>query len=181
MAPTGFQRAAIARSNWGLTYRPAECQGVQGSIVSRPLSLCRIVYSYVPHRHAVAMAETICPRRWRRRRLPTDHNHRPAAAAYGSEHILDLMRDGISMRTIRRHRLDRPRITDEVRAMLVDAAKARQLKAWFRRPEEQRAQEKLATLIRLGQSFGTPLPLTLAMNLRRRGARPQRWSLILRR
>ena len=36
-----------------------------------------------------------------------------------AEHILDLMRDGISMRTIRRHRLDDPRLTDEVRAILV--------------------------------------------------------------
>jgi hypothetical protein len=34
--------------------------------------------------------------------------------------------------------------------MLVQAAKARQSKAWFRRPEDQRAEEKLATLIRLG-------------------------------
>jgi hypothetical protein len=67
-----------------------------------------------------------------------------------SEHILDLMRAGISMRTIRRHRLDDPRLTDEVRAMLVDAAKARQSKAWFRRPDDQRAEDRLATLIRLG-------------------------------
>jgi DnaA-like protein len=67
-----------------------------------------------------------------------------------SEHILDLMRDGISMRTIRRHRLDDPRITDYVRAMLVDAAKARQSKARFRRPAELCAQDRLATLIRLG-------------------------------
>lgn len=47
-----------------------------------------------------------------------------------SEHILDLMRDGISMRTIRRHRLDDPRLTDEVRAVLVEAARERQSKAW---------------------------------------------------
>jgi hypothetical protein len=66
-----------------------------------------------------------------------------------SEHILNLIRDGISMRTIRRHRLDDPRITDEVRVMLVEAAKERQSKAWFRRPEKQRAQDKLATLIKL--------------------------------
>jgi uncharacterized protein YeeX (DUF496 family) len=67
-----------------------------------------------------------------------------------SEHILDLMREGISMRTIRRHRLDDPRITDEVRAMLVHSAKERQSKARFRRPDEQRAEDKLPTLIRLG-------------------------------
>ena len=67
-----------------------------------------------------------------------------------SEHILDLMRDGVSMRTIRRHRLDDPRITDEVRAVLLQAAKQRQSKAWFRRTEDQRAEERLATLIRLG-------------------------------
>jgi Bacterial dnaA protein helix-turn-helix len=34
--------------------------------------------------------------------------------------------------------------------MLLDAAKARQSKAWFRRPEDQRAEERLATLINLG-------------------------------
>jgi DnaA-like protein len=67
-----------------------------------------------------------------------------------SEIVIALMRDGISMRTIRRHRLDDPRITDEVRKVLADAAKARQAKAWFRRPEEQRAEERLARLIRLG-------------------------------
>jgi hypothetical protein len=67
-----------------------------------------------------------------------------------SEHILNLIRDGISMRTIRRHRLDDPRITDEVRTLLVEAAKERQSKAWFRRPEDQRAEDTLATLIRLG-------------------------------
>src|SRR4030095_1047886 len=47
-----------------------------------------------------------------------------------SEHILDLMRDGISMRTIRRHRLDDPRLTDEVRAVLGGGAGGRQSKAW---------------------------------------------------
>ena len=67
-----------------------------------------------------------------------------------SERILNLILDGISMRTIRRHRLDDPRITDEVRKMLVEAAKARQAKAWYRRPEDQRAEERLARLIRLG-------------------------------
>jgi chromosomal replication initiation ATPase DnaA len=67
-----------------------------------------------------------------------------------SEHIHDLMRAGISMRLIRRHRLDDPRITDEVRAVLVAAAKERQSKARYRRSEEQRNQDRLATLIRLG-------------------------------
>jgi hypothetical protein len=67
-----------------------------------------------------------------------------------SEHILDMMRAGISMRTIRRHRLDDPRLTDEVRTMLVEAAKDRQSKAWFRRSEEQRNQDRLRTLITLG-------------------------------
>jgi hypothetical protein len=56
-----------------------------------------------------------------------------------SEHILNLMRDGITMRTIGRHGLDDPRITDEVRTVLVEAAKERQSKAWLRRPEDQRA------------------------------------------
>jgi hypothetical protein len=64
------------------------------------------------------------------------------------------MRDGISMRTIRRHRQDDPRITDEARAMLVEAAKERQSKAWFRWPEKQRSQDRLATLIRLGPIVG---------------------------
>jgi hypothetical protein len=66
------------------------------------------------------------------------------------EHILDLMREGISMRTIRRHRMDDPRITDEVRAMLAEAAKERQSKACYRRPAELRAEERLATRINLG-------------------------------
>ena len=61
-----------------------------------------------------------------------------------SEHVLDLMRAGISMRTIRRHRLDDPRITDEVRAALVASAREQQSKARF-----QRKQDNLATLIRL--------------------------------
>jgi len=64
--------------------------------------------------------------------------------------ILAMMRDGVSMRTIRRYRLDDPRLMDDVRAVLLEAAKARQSKAWFRRPEDQRAEERLATLINLG-------------------------------
>ena len=54
------------------------------------------------------------------------------------------------MRLIRRHRLDDPRLTDEVRAVLVAAAKERQSKAWFRRPEDQRKQDRLRMLISLG-------------------------------
>jgi hypothetical protein len=68
------------------------------------------------------------------------------------DHVLGLMRDGISMRTIRRHRLDDPRITDEVRSVLVMAARERQSKAWFRRSEDQRREDRLWTLIRLGPS-----------------------------
>jgi DnaA-like protein len=67
-----------------------------------------------------------------------------------SDHILDMLRAGISMRTIRRHRLDDPRLANEVRAVLVQAARERQSKAWFRRSEEQREQDRLATLIKLG-------------------------------
>lgn len=76
------------------------------------------------------------------------------------EHILDLMRDGITMRTIRRHRLDDPRLTDEVRAVLLQAAKERQSKAWFRRPADKRAEDKLATLIRLGPAVKNALAPT---------------------
>ena len=54
------------------------------------------------------------------------------------------------MRLIRKHRLDDPRLTDEVHAVLVGVARERQSKAWFRRSEDQRNQERLATLIRLG-------------------------------
>ena len=75
-----------------------------------------------------------------------------------TEHILDLMREGITMRTIRRHRLDDPRLTDEVRAVLVEAARERQSKAWFRRSEEQRAEDRLATRIRLGPSVRHAAP-----------------------
>jgi hypothetical protein len=88
------------------------------------------------------------------RRRPYD----PAAASAESarlcqrhsQHVLVMLRDGISMRTIRRHRLDDPRLTDEMWAVLLQAAKERQSKAWYRRSEEQRKQEKLPMLIRLG-------------------------------
>jgi len=99
---------------------------------------------------------------WVRMHLLRAHQHDPSVNAAvespesrrlrqrHSEIVIALMRDGISMRTIRRHRLDDPRITDEVRTMLVEAAKERQSKAWYRRPDDQRAEEKLARLIRLG-------------------------------
>jgi len=61
-----------------------------------------------------------------------------------SQHILDMLRAGISMRTIRTHRLDDPRLVNEVRAVLVQAARERQSKARFRRSEDQRKQERLA-------------------------------------
>jgi hypothetical protein len=67
-----------------------------------------------------------------------------------SQHILNMLRARISMRTIRRHRLDDPRLANEVRAVLVAAARERQSKARFRRSEEEREQDRLATLIKLG-------------------------------
>src|SRR6516162_9491365 len=67
-----------------------------------------------------------------------------------SEHILDMLRSGISMRTIRRHRLDDPRLTDELRAVLVQAAMERQGKAWYRRSEEQRNEDRLRRHMTLG-------------------------------
>jgi len=95
---------------------------------------------------------------WVRMQLLRARDYDPSVASAESdrlrqrhrEHILDLMRGDITLRTIRRHRLDDPRITDELRAILVQAAKERQSKAWFRPPEDQRAEDRLATLIRLG-------------------------------
>src|SRR5262249_28197116 len=69
-----------------------------------------------------------------------------------SEHILHIMRTGISMRTIRRHRLDDPRITDEIRTMLLEAATQRPPKAKFSGSEAQCKKERLATLIRLAST-----------------------------
>jgi hypothetical protein len=66
-----------------------------------------------------------------------------------SEHILDMMRAGISMRAIRRHRLDDPRLTDEMRTVLVAATRERQSKARYRRSEEQRNEDRLRRLITL--------------------------------
>jgi len=97
-----------------------------------------------------------------------------------SEHIINLMRDSISMPTIRRHRLDDPRITDEVRAMLVEAAKERQPKAWFggQKISVQRTGWRHSS--GWAPSPETPQPLKLATNLPKCGLREQRWSLILR-
>jgi hypothetical protein len=67
-----------------------------------------------------------------------------------SEHVLDMLRAGISMRTICRHRLDDPRLTDELRAVLVQAAMERQGKAWYRRSEEQRNEDTLRRHMTLG-------------------------------
>jgi hypothetical protein len=58
------------------------------------------------------------------------------------EHVVDLMGVGIEMRVVRRHGLDDPRLTDEARSVLVQAAMERQRKAWLARHralgEEQR-------------------------------------------
>jgi hypothetical protein len=61
-----------------------------------------------------------------------------------------MLRAGITMRTIRRHRLDDPRLTDELRAVLVQAAMERQGKAWYRRSEEQRNEDRLRRHMTLG-------------------------------
>jgi len=96
---------------------------------------------------------------WVRMHLLRAHQSDPAVDSDDScrrlrqrhtEHIVAMMREGITMRLIRKHRLDDPRLTDEVHAVLVGVARERQSKAWFRRSEDQRNQERLATLIRLG-------------------------------
>jgi hypothetical protein len=75
-----------------------------------------------------------------------------------SQHVLAMLRAGISMRTIRRHRLDDPRPNDEGRAVLAHAAMERQSKARFRQSEEKRKQDKLRMLIRLGPVAGRGTP-----------------------
>jgi hypothetical protein len=87
------------------------------------------------------------------------HNDRAARSAETarlrkrhSEHIVAMMRLGISMRTIRRHRLDDPRLTDDTRTVLVAAVMERRKTA---RPSRR---DSLATLINLA-SFG-PAALT---------------------
>jgi hypothetical protein len=50
-----------------------------------------------------------------------------------SQHLLRLLRVGISMRVVRRHGLDDPRITDEVRALLMRTAVERRRAAWIAR------------------------------------------------
>jgi hypothetical protein len=69
-----------------------------------------------------------------------------------TEHIVAIMREGITMRLIRRHRLDDPRITDETRSVLLQAVMERRKTA---RPSRS---DNLATLINLA-SFG-PAALT---------------------
>jgi hypothetical protein len=71
-----------------------------------------------------------------------------------TEHLVALWRAGVTIRTICRHRLDDPRLTEEVRGILVDAASERQSKARFRRSEEQRKQDRLRMLIQLGPIVG---------------------------
>jgi hypothetical protein len=72
-----------------------------------------------------------------------------------TEHLVTLWRAGVTMRTIRRHRLDDPRLTDEVRGILVDAAIKQQSKARFRRSVEQRKQDRMRMLLELGPFVGT--------------------------
>jgi chromosomal replication initiation ATPase DnaA len=69
-----------------------------------------------------------------------------------TEHIVAMMREDITMRVIRRHRLDDPRLTDETRSVLVQAVMERRKTA---RPSRR---NHLATLIKLA-SFG-PAALT---------------------
>ena len=47
------------------------------------------------------------------------------------QHVLSLLDAGMEMRLIRRHQLDDPRMTDEVRQVLVEAAIERRRKARF--------------------------------------------------
>lgn len=62
--PILAQRAAIARSNWGLRYGPADDGlGGQGSIVSRTLSLWRIIAPMYHTGIKAVVAEIICPRK----------------------------------------------------------------------------------------------------------------------
>jgi hypothetical protein len=63
------------------------------------------------------------------------------------DHIVTMRRQGITMRLVRRHRLDDPRITDETRSLLVQAVRERRKSA---RPSRR---DNLAALINLA-SFG---------------------------
>jgi len=69
-----------------------------------------------------------------------------------TEHVVAMMREGITMRLIRRHRLDDPRITDETRSVLVQAVRER------RKTASTSRRDNLFTLINLA-SFG-PAALT---------------------
>src|SRR5262249_22941624 len=77
-----------------------------------------------------------------------------------TEHIVAMMREGITMRLIRRHRLDDPRITDDVRAVVVQDVRER------RKAARRSRHDYMATLINLA-SFG-PAALTRDVAIRDR-------------
>ena len=147
---------------------PPEKYARTGLVPSLALNPCMPWPPTVPGPNVPRSVERLIAARWGRwvpwvrmhllRQRQSDPTVNPAIDSADSRrlrqrhrgHILDLMRDGIFMRTIRRHRLDDPRLTDEARSVLVEAAKERQSKAWYRRPEELRAEEKLATRLNLG-------------------------------
>jgi chromosomal replication initiation ATPase DnaA len=56
--------------------------------------------------------------------------------------------------------------------VLVEAAKERQSKAWFRRPDDQRAEDRMATLIRLGPVVKKAEPKDANNEYRETCARP---------
>jgi len=72
-----------------------------------------------------------------------------------TEHLVALWRAGVTMRLIRKHRLDDPRITDEVRALMVRAAMER------RRRAGTATRDDFATQIKLSNFE----PATLAKNV----------------
>jgi Bacterial dnaA protein helix-turn-helix len=165
---TGGRRAwyrwPMIRRNDG-AWRPAANRpnGMSGSVTLNPCAPGPVPCPYVPpHLERKIAARWKEWEGWvRLQQLRAPHYDPGVASAESarlrqrhSEHVIDMMRAGISMRTIRRHRLDDPRLADEVRSMLVEAAKARQSKASFRRSEEQRKQDRLWTLIRLGPVVG---------------------------
>lgn len=75
---------------------------------------------------------------WVRMHLIRLHDYDMAAVALEtarlrqrhSDHIIAFTDAGVPMRLVRKHRLDDPRITDEVRAVLVQTTRERQRKAW---------------------------------------------------
>jgi hypothetical protein len=54
-----------------------------------------------------------------------------------AEHVLAILDAGIAMRLIRRHRLDDPRLSDECRGLLFEAAIERRRTAWRARHRGQ--------------------------------------------